>query len=846
MFSAIESLASGSPWEASSSLASRYQPLVVVALALAAGIVGGHAGWLGSGTHGFVTAWLATLIGLGAWWWFWRGGQPVLSAWVLVGAIVASGGAWHELQWSLFDANDVGRYAALESAPACVDATLLTAPEVLPPPRPTPFRAIPAGERCRSLVQVRRIRDGTDWLAASGRCQLIVDSDLLAAAPGDDVRIFAQLRRPQPPLNPGEFDFAALARADRRLASLTARSPDCVAILAPSWFSSPSEVLAALRDYGQRTLRTYVGPRQAGIAAAVLLGVREELPREETMPFFLTGTVHLLVVSGLNVAILATGLYALVWIGWLPRRVALALTIAVVAIYALVAGAEPPVLRAALLVVIVCAGAWIGRRGVAFNSLAAAAVIVLAINPLQLFQAGTQLSFLCVAILIWIGNSRWFGARHELDPLERLIDSARPWYVKVGRAAVRWFVLLMLTSLAIWVATLPLVLYQFHVASPVALLITPVVWLLALVAMWAGFITLACGWLVPIVAVGAGAVCSGSFAALVRVVEWAEAVPGGHFWAPGPALWWVVGFYLGLVAVMLWQGRRIPVRWQWGLAAAWIVVGLVPPLVRPLTRGDNLQCTFLAMGHGTCVVLEMPDGVTLLYDAGSLGPPEYAMQSVAGYLWHRGITRIDGIVLSHADVDHYNAVPGLLERFRVGAVYVSPLMFDWRGATGPSEAPQALRYTLDAAGVPVREVWAGDRLRVGGVTLTVLHPPRDGVLGSDNANSITLAVEYARRRLLLPGDLETPGLEDVIAELPVDCDVLMAPHHGSRRSDPPGFAAWSTPEWVVVSGGAAADPGVLRTYRSTGAEVLNTGDVGAVTITLGSTAVDATAWREHR
>ena len=89
---------------------------------------------------------------------------------------------------------------------------------------------------------------------------------------------------------------------------------------------------------------------------------REGLPFEETMPFFLTGTVHLLVVSGLNVAILATGLYALVWIGWLPRRTALALTMITVVVYALVAGADPPVLRATVLVVIVCLGIWTGRR----------------------------------------------------------------------------------------------------------------------------------------------------------------------------------------------------------------------------------------------------------------------------------------------------------------------------------------------------------------------------------------------------------------------------------------------------------------------------------------------------
>ena len=134
---------------------------------------------------------------------------------------------------------------------------------------------------------------------------------------------------------------------------------------------------------------------------------------------------------------------------------------------------------------------------------------------------------------------------------------------------------------------------------------------------------------------------------------------------------------------------------------------------------------------------------------------------------------------------------------------------------------------LDAihrAGVPIREIWSGDRLHVGpDVTVQVLHPPRKGVVGSDNANSVTLGVEYAGRRILLPGDLESPGIDDVMAEAPYDCDVLLAPHHGSRRSDPPGFAAWSTPEWVVLSGGGGEQAApVIRTYEQAGAGVLVT------------------------
>src|SRR5688500_10380765 len=95
-------------------------------------------------------------------------------------------------------------------------------------------------------------------------------------------------------------------------------------------------------------------------------------------------------------------------------------------------------------------------------------------------------------------------------------------------------------------------------------------------------------------------------------------------------------------------------------------------------------------------------------------------------------------------------------------------------------------------------------------------------IGCDNANSITVAVEHNSRRLLLPGDLEAPGIEDVMAELPYNCEVLLAPHHGSRRSDPPGFAAWSTPNWVVISGGGGDDSETaVHTYERAGANVLH-------------------------
>jgi competence protein ComEC len=229
----------------------------------------------------------------------------------------------------------------------------------------------------------------------------------------------------------------------------------------------------------------------------------------------------------------------------------------------------------------------------------------------------------------------------------------------------------------------------------------------------------------------------------------------------------------------------------------------------------------------------------LLYDAGRLGPPEMASRAIAGFLWSRGRTHLDAVVLSHADADHYNALPALVPQFSIGVVYVSPVMFE-----NPSAGLRALQQSLASGGVAVREVWTGDRLSIGGnCRIEVLHPPRRGVLGSDNANSIVLAVESAGRRLLLTGDLESPGLDDVLADDPYDCDVLLAPHHGSAYSAAPRVAAWCRPEWTIISGAERDQSATVQAAYAARGEVLHTAQTGAVQAEFSAAGVKVRTWR---
>jgi competence protein ComEC len=508
-------------------------------------------------------------------------------------------------------------------------------------------------------------------------------------------------------------------------------------------------------------------------------------------------------------------------------------------LYAATTDAQPPVVRATVMVLVACLAMVLARRPLGFNSLAAAGLVVLSINPSELFQAGTQLSFLAVGVLVHIARRT---RERASDPLDRLIAGTRPWPVRAVRRLGRPVWQATVATTMIWLVVCPLVMARFHLVSPVAVLLGPILVFPVTAAMASGFGVFLFGWLVPPLAALAGAVCELNLAFIETCVETMRRMPGSHFWVSGPGNWWLVGFYGGLACWALVPRWRPSRRWFLALAAGWSAVGLATSLAWP--RGqEGVACTFLSVGHGTAVVVELPDGQTLLYDAGRLGSPARAARVVSGYLWSRGITHLDAIVVSHADADHYNAVPALLGQISVGAVYVSPVMFEGRG-----RALSALRGAIAQSGVRLRAVWSGDVLRAAGdVRLEVLHPPRRGVLGSDNANSIVLAIEHAGRRVLLTGDLESPGLDDLVAELPLDCDVVMAPHHGSASSDPPRFADWSTPEWTVVSGGHVDRvASVEAAYRARGSRVLHTATSGAVRVSIAGGRVSVDCWRGNR
>lgn len=766
--------------------------------------------------------------------------RPLVSALGLAIALASMGAAWHRATFSEFSPLEIGRYARARPQPICLQAFILDGPRHIPAPPLDPLRGLTQTARTRLRVHVISLRDGSRWRPADGQATLHVQGQLDTPKIGDRIQIFGLLTAIAPPDGPGLFDFADVKRGDRELCSLRAESPDSVTILQPASAFQPRLWLENLRFAADQRLGNTLSRERAGLAAAILLGEREQLQDSQTDAFLATGTIHILSISGLHVGILAFFLFKIFHTGFLRRGEALLAVAIVTGLYTLLTGAEPPAVRATILVWVACGASYLGRPPLAFNSLALALLVILAFNPSALFRVGVQLSFLSVAALSWLAP-RWKKSRQP-DPLSRLIALTRPWPIRALKRLADATLSLLVAGLLIWCVTTPLVASRFYVVSPSALLLNVFLAPVVFIAMAAGFALLCFTWLLPPLATPVAFLCNLSLTLLETTVQTASTFPLSHFWVAGPSDLFLALFYLVLLAAAAFS-RSIP-HWLWIATLSICSLAAITDSLWKRSDAPDLVCAVVSVGHGLGVVVEFPSGATLLYDAGRINAPSSAARSVEGYLRSRRIRTIDAVVISHADVDHYNALPELLEKFPVRSVLVGPQMF--ARSTPPLSL---LSQAIDQSGAPRSELQASSAFDLDpSCRISVLHPPSPPPgeplpFTSDNSRSVCLLVEYAGRRLLLTGDLESPGLDQLLAQPPLDCDVVLAPHHGSRRSDPPGFLAWCTPEWVLISSGQSPTPGDYNPYSAwTAGRVLSTAQVGSVRLRISPTGVSARAW----
>ncbi len=809
-----------------------HAPLVPIALAYTVGVV------LDRHTPiPFPVTFLAACAGLLAWFLSFVGDKPRLGVVYLGLTVMALAAAYHHWHCRLYAADDIGNFVDETPRPARLRGVLEEEPFVSLQPPDDPFTSVPRGDATMTVLAVTDLRQGEDWVTASGRVRVRVAGRMTDLHVGDEVDVMGRLSAPRGPSNPGEFDYAAHLRDQRIRAVLTfhAREERGVVRLGRGWPNSPRGWLAVLRGHCRGVLEeTIPEGKERALAVALLLGDGSAMTAEAWEKYIRTGVVQVLVVSGQHLAVLGWFLWFVLRRAGFRGRTGAVVVALVLLTYSLLVGGQPPVMRSAVMACVVCGGLLLRRPAMTANTFALSWLVVGVLNPTDLCGAGCQLSFLCVALLTW-GIGR--GQPTEQDPLDRLADDARPQWRKRLLRAGRQFATTYGVSLALWLAVAPLVAGRYHMISTVGAPITPPVVLLTSVALLTGFAQLLLAPVCGPLAWPFAWVTRWCLGACDWLVDLADAVPHGCWYVGDMPDWWLWTFYVGLLVVVMVETLRRYWR-RFALAGlAWLVIGLAGGAA-PRTS-DELRCSFLAVGHGGCSVIETPDGRTLLYDAGALGGPDVTRRQIAPFLWHRGIRRVDEVFLSHADLDHFNGLPALLDRFAVGQVTCTPSFFEKN-----SPAVRLAKEAVEKRGVPVRRVRAGDRLTTDAVDIEVLHPPAQGPPGNENARSLVLRVTHAGHSLLLTGDLEGAGLERVLKASSAPVDVLMAPHHGSKTSNTPELAAWARPKVVVACQGAPRLPGAAQEpYSKAGARFLDTWSQGAVTVRSHETGVVVETFR---
>lgn len=553
------------------------------------------------------------------------------------------------------------------------------------------------------------------------------------------------------------------------------------------------------RLYGER----------APLVAALLFARREGMDREVREAFTVSGIAHLLAISGFHVGVIAGVALALLrGLGSSRRRAAMGAA-ALGWAYVAFIGFPDAACRAALILALVSASRAGGRPPTRWGALAAAAVVLLLFDPTRLSSAGFQLSFAGAAGLV-----AW--AR----PLERRLSA------RVRGRLPRSFVSATAAGVAATVATLPIVAWHFERASLVGIPMTLVASPLVSLALPGALLTIMVDLVAPRLA---GFLAGGVdllLGALVAVTTQAASWPGVSLWTTRASV--VAGVAGALVASWLARRPGVGGRTRRRLVVVYVAVGLVGwPVATRLEGRGTLELLAVDVGQGDAIALRTPKGRWLLVDAGPPGEGAAQAHPVVRSLRSRGVRRLELLVLTHPDADHFGGATAVLESFDVGRV-VDPLL------AAPKRSYAELLVDARDRGVPWSAAEAGGSWTLDGVVVTVLHPPAGppGIALEANESSVVLLVRWRGFEALLTGDAYVEVERDLMDQVG-DIDVLKVGHHGSETSTDPDFLATVRPEIAVISVGRRnryghPAPAVLRRLRAAGAEIARTdlhGDV---------------------
>ena len=663
---------------------------------------------------------------------------------------------------------------------------------------------------------------------------------------GDQIQTKIAMHLPERYLDPGVWDSTAWLRQQGIGAVVGSLKTSALTLTPtrgrggfPCWLhsvqQSGSQRLIDFADSSATSLLPrwlLLSNADAGMLAAMILGDRTYLDHQARVGFERTGSFHLLVVSGMHLAIFAGCIFGLAaWLR-LPRAWSTTVTIACSFAYALLAGFGEPVQRSFWMVTLYLLARLIFRERNSLNAIGFAALCLLALDPRSLSEASFQMTLLSVLIVAGVAipvAEHTFGpylqaARNlglivvdpELPPplaqfrvTMRLIASHLQPFLgrRMAYALPPAFVclvlriceLLLVSALIELAMSLPMAIYFHRITAlglPVNLLVVPLIGL----ALPSALITFASLLIWPSLAIVPAAVTAALLHAISGIVRLFSGMGAGDIRISSPSALAIVGGIL-LIGLAVWAARnsRFPVAFPIATLACSAACVFYP---RALAYHPGvLEVTAIDVGQGDSLLLVSPEGKTLLIDAG--GPTGGAAQApsanfeigedvVSPVLWSRNIRRLDAVALTHAHSDHMGGMPSILRNFRPRVL--------WVGTNPEIPAYEALLAEARRLDIPVEAMAAGSSFGFGGAQVEVLAPSAEYTPGTaaSNDDSLVLHVVYGKTSVLLEGDAQAATERQMLSE-ELHSDLLKVGHHGSKTSTTPRFLAAVAPTYALIS-----------------------------------------------